>query len=136
MATRGMYSFYDNVERYENEKPSASVYRHWDNYLEEGGVDLKDFLVEVKKTVSDNRLDDATFLASKYVVYLAREFATDWDKNPLDFMSVRVVEPYSDYGQEYHYHVLCDSFENGLPKVLVDGHDFDGENLFELLDNL
>ena len=51
-------------------------------------------------------------------------------------MSVRVVEPYSDYGQEYHYHVLCDSFENGLPKVLVDGHDFEGENLFELLDNL
>ena len=45
MATRGLYKFYDNVETFNNKQPTAVIYRHWDNYLESGGMDLLNFLV-------------------------------------------------------------------------------------------
>ena len=55
MATRGVYHFYDSVEDLNEEKPVASIYRHWDNYLEGGGVDLKEFLETLRDTDMDSR---------------------------------------------------------------------------------
>jgi hypothetical protein len=138
MATRGLYKFYDSEERYQEKKSTATIYRHWDNYLEEGGVDLKEFLETLRDSVSDNRFTDSPYLASKFVVYLAREFAENWNDEPLDFISVGVVDnsPDLDMWQEYTYHIISEIQENGLPKVVVDFYDTEGKDLFEALDEI
>ena len=42
MATRGLYKFYEDEDRMHDNKPTAVIYRHWDNYIEGGGIDLKE----------------------------------------------------------------------------------------------
>lgn len=131
MATRGLYKFYSNTEELEADKPNACVYRHWDNYLSEGGVDLVEFIQTLKEAEFDNRIYDSTYFAAKYVVYLAREFASDWDKEPLDFLSVGIVHPEADWGAEYIYHIISETDEEGFPKIFVDSYDLDKENIWD-----
>ena len=138
MATRGLYKFYDSEEKYQEKKSTATIYRHWDNYLEAGGLDLKEFLETLRDSDFDNRFTDSSYLASKFVVYLAREFAGDWNKEPLDFLSVGVVDnrPDLDMWQDYTYHIISEIQENGLPKVFVNIYEEEAKDLFEALEEI
>ena len=117
MATRGLYKFYDSVEMLEKEKPNAVIYRHWDNYLEGGGLDLLEFLQTLRDTEMDNRFQDSPYLASKFVVDLAMKFASD-----------------TDHWEEYTYHIVSELDKSGLPKVFVDSYEYDKEDLISALE--
>ena len=136
MATRGVYHFYNDIDELNEEKPVASIYRHWDNYLEGGGVVLKEFLETLRDTDMDSRFRDAPYLSAKFVVFLAQTFAGNWNENPLDFLSVGVVKPKSDWGQDYDYHIVCETQDNGLPLVVFDDYDQEKKDLFEALEEL
>jgi len=135
MATRGLYKFYEDEDRMKDKKPTAVIYRHWDNYIEGGGIDLKEFLDFCKSGTFDGRTRDASYLASKYVVFLAQTFAGDWKENPLDFLSVGVcyTNPELDMWQEYTYHIICDG--DKVP-VFVDYDDNEKEPLEEALEKI
>jgi hypothetical protein len=121
MATRGLYKFYDNVETFNNKQATAVIYRHWDNYLEEGGMDLFEFLTTLRD--------------SKFVVYLAREFAGNWNNEPLDFISVGIMPNNVDCWEEYTYHIVSEVDNSGLPKVYVSSNEYDEEYLLTALAN-
>lgn len=104
-------------------KPVAIIYRHPDGYPEGAGVDLLAFLDRCA-TLKDPRFSDPSYLAAKYVVFLAEMFAVDYDwknggkttptKDRLDFISVGVMD--RDPGDiEYRYVVECSNA--GRPKV-------------------
>lgn len=120
MSTRSTTHFvYDDVN-----EPMAIVYRHTDGYPEGAGKDLMAFLAECK-ALPDSRLSDPSYLAAKYVVFLADMFNVAYDKtgketrrpSKLDFLSVGVVM--EDPGDiEYRYTVQCGQIgANGLPVV-------------------
>jgi hypothetical protein len=92
----------------------AIIYRHCDGYPDgEHGVpaDLERFFKEVESQTRDTRFSDPSYLAAKFVVWQAGEFARD-DSRPLDFLSVGVVM--QDPGDiEYRYHVTCGTDWNG-----------------------
>lgn len=69
MSTRSMTDFVhgDTVR--------ARIYRHSDGYPEGAGVDIYRFFGDVEAQTADRRFDDASYLAAKYVVWLAREFS-------------------------------------------------------------
>jgi len=108
--------------------PEAIIYRHADGYPSGAGADLLRFFDEVSE-LDDTRFSDASYLAAKYVVFLAREFSVDydWSATPakitpkasrLDFLSVGVVR--TDPGDiEYRYVVDCRETINGRPKTTV-----------------
>ena len=98
---------------YQNEtKPEAIIYRHSNGYPSGAGVDLLRFLDEVNK-LSDKRFNDPSYLAAKYVVFLADMFNTS-NESRLDFLSVGVVA--QDPGDiEYRYVVNCSN--GGRPVV-------------------
>ena len=135
MATRGLYKFYDNVETFNNKQAKSVIYRHWDNYLSEGGMDLLEFLTTLRDSNFDNRFTDSSYLASKFVVYLAREFADDWNNQPLDFISVGIMPNNVDCWEEYTYHIVSEVDNSGLPKVYVDSYEYDEEYLLTALAN-
>ena len=93
-----------------DDTPQAIIYRHTDGYPEKAGVDLQAFLKECKK-LPDSRLNDPSYLAARYVVYLARDALSP------NFISVGVcLEDPSDI--EYRYTVDCSSIgKDGLPDV-------------------
>ena len=106
---------------------NSIVYRHSDGYPKGAGLDLFRFLARCKK-LKDSRLTDTSYLAAKYVVFLAEMFAVDYSKSTapgiyapnkdrLDFLSVGVMS--SDPGDiEYRYVVDCSVIgKRGLPKV-------------------
>lgn len=143
MSTRAIVNFYDSAgeSATRDEKGRfapkkylrAKVYRHCDGYPEGLGKDLKKFLALLKKTVKDNRFNDASYLAAKWVVHDSERFAVEyhWDReeneplttpkeNRLDFLSVGIMM--EDPGDiEYIYDVVCVSgFSNKnaeLPKI-------------------
>ena len=133
MATRGLYKFYSTSEQLENGKPNATICRHWDNYISEGGADLGEFLTTLKDSGFDNRFTDSSYLASKFVVYLAREFADNWNEEPLDFLSVGIVDNDADCWEEYTYHIVSE-LEDNLPKVFVDSYNHDKADLWKALE--
>lgn len=92
----------------------AIVYRHSDGYPEGLGADLNRFFDEVRAQTQDTRFTDPEYLAAKFVVWQAGQYAYDPDK-PLDFLSVGVVirDPRDI---EYRYVVFCDG---GTPIVKV-----------------
>lgn len=122
MSTRSTTHFVDTAL---DEAPTAIVYRHSDGYPEGAGSDILRFIEEVRQ-LPDSRLGDPSYLAAKYVVFLAREFSVDydWSTTPptetpkasrLDFLSVGIVR--NDPGDiAYRYTVACD----GSGAVLVD----------------
>ena len=106
--------------------PVAIIYRHTDGYPEGAGVDLRKFLAECAK-LKDSRLNDPSYLAGKYVVFLADMFNWKYNfsnseitksrpKSRLEFVSVGVVaEDPCDI--EFRYTVNCENFEDGLPHI-------------------
>lgn len=104
----------------------AIIYRHSDGYPEGAGRDLLDFLNEVGK-LKDTRFDDPSYLAARYVVYLAKSFAGE---NPLDFRSIGVVD--KDPGDiQYRYVVNCGIMnEAGQPTVTA--YEVSGKRLTEV----
>lgn len=98
----------------------AIVYRHSDGYPDGLGADLSRFIAEVRG-LGDSRLNDASYLAAKWVVFDALEHQAMWqsiyanepDKMPthyqgrLAFLGVGIVT--EDPGDiEYRYFVDCD----------------------------
>lgn len=123
MSTRSTTHF-----RY-GDKTVAIIYRHSDGMPSGAGVDLRKFLNRCK-ALPDPRLDDPSYLAAKYVVFLAEMFAVDYgfdeDRTEykatpkaerLDFLSVGVMS--QDPGDiEYRYVVNCNKINNrGLPDL-------------------
>ena len=104
----------------------AIVYRHYDGSPESAGVELLEFFHELKNTIDDNRLDDASYLAAKMVVWLANTYNTHYSNKTgktekaasiYDFLGVGVVMEDPD-DIEYRYEVDCDKIgKNGLPEV-------------------
>lgn len=110
------------------EETEAIIYRHSDGYPEVAGRDLLRFFDEVRKQTRDTRFSDPTYLAAKYVVFLAGEmsqYQTYHDGEyhpdevkPLNFLSVGVMR--EDPGDiEYRYIVDCARMINGRPYVEV-----------------
>lgn len=97
----------------------AIIYRHSDGYPE-GGVlpDLDEFFtaVEAQTKDKDTRFDDAAYLAAKFVVWQAAQYAYHFAgpnfarvaSEPLDFLGVAPVM--ADPGDiKFRYHVQCNS---------------------------
>lgn len=108
MSTRATIHFH-----YEGDtKPTAIIYRHGDGYPDGLGKDLDQFVKELKENVEDNRLNDAAYLAAKWVVWDARQMANighslDKEKHYLNFLSVGIVAK-DPCDIEYRYKVVCD----------------------------
>ncbi len=106
-------------------KPTAQIYRHWDGYPEETGCDLLAFIQECK-TLESPRLNDPSYLAAKYVVWLAGQFRKEYDrardtfeepagKNPLEFLSLGIIQGKPEnWGADYFYVVPCDGKGDGI----------------------
>jgi len=101
------------------ESREAIIYRHVSGEPEYTGRDLIAFIDRVR-SLPDPRLSDASYLAAKYVVYLAelsrlqrRELDRAFGRpssgtdDPLDFLSVGVVQD-DPPDIEYLYEVVCD----------------------------
>lgn len=121
-----------------NGNVQAIIYRHGDGYPEGAGRDINTFLKACKR-LNDPRLDDAPFLAAKYVVYLADMFNHGFEfqgtgesrklvkvqyESRLEFTSVGIVDAtFDDYA--YRYTVNCEKLDaKGLPEVTC----YDSEN--------
>lgn len=132
-------------------KTEAIIYRHSDGYPEAPGhgAGLIQFFADVKAQAQDTRFGDPSYLAAKLVVWLARQFATDYgyvdgkwttanhaDTRPMDFISVGVVS--KDPGDiEYRYVVDCSTLVDGRPTVHVfTGYGNDWKDMGELADVL
>ncbi len=121
MSTRATVHFKDS----KTAKPTAIIYRHSDGYPEGLGKDLEAFIEELRKNVPDNRLNDPSYLAAKWVVWdvlqgqkHAAEFADRMKghptfgsaakpQHPLDFLSIGIMD--SDPSDiEHRYIVICD----------------------------
>lgn len=106
MSTRSATLFVRNGEKF------AAVYRHSDGMPEVAGVDIRRFLRDVAAHTDDTRYTDPTYLAAKYVVWLANKSARRYHpadaKNALDFLSVGVIDPHHLPGDiDYLYTLDC-----------------------------
>lgn len=111
MSTRSTTHFVYEGE----EKPTAIIYRHSDGYPEGAGRDILKFLDECEK-FEDSRFGDPSYLAARYVVFLASKFANkgyDADFNPipadpwsLEFTGVGVCGA-DPCDIEFRYVVIC-----------------------------
>jgi hypothetical protein len=96
----------------------AIVYRHSDGYPDCMLPALAQFFEAVEQQTKDTRFTDPSYLAAKFVVWLAGEFA--YGHHALDFLSVGVVTEDPD-DIKYRYVVHCDQKdEDGRPVVTVD----------------
>jgi len=113
-------------------KPEAIVYRHSDGYPEVMLTDLQRFFETVEEETNDSRYSDPPYIAARWVVWLAREFSTPYERGEggkygynressrvgsLDFLSVGVVS--QDPGDiEHSYWLDCSSLGgDGRPTV-------------------
>lgn len=131
MSTRSTTHFIDGNEK----KPTAIIYRHSDGYPEGAGVDIYRFFDECAK-LRDSRLTDSSYLAAKYVVFLADMFNRDWSnynettgeyvkkESKFDFISVGVVSR-DPFDIEYRYVIDCSRLVDGKPVVKCYHVDFD-----------
>jgi hypothetical protein len=92
-------------------KTEAIVYRHFDgDSLDD---DLEEFFKEVQEQTDDTRFDDPTYLAARYVVWQAQQYAKHSPGKPLAFTGVGVYQrDPSDIA--YRWLVSCDG---GVPRV-------------------
>jgi hypothetical protein len=122
MSTRSTTHFVDG-----SSKPIAIVYRHSDGYPEGAGRDINSFISQCAK-LKDSRLNDPSYLAAKYVVFLADMFNNTFAMNTsgeygytrnvskLDFLSVGIMD--SDPTDiEYRYVIDCGNLVKGKPIV-------------------
>lgn len=125
MSTHATFRFVD-----EQGNTYATIYRHSDGYLECGGRDIFRFFDAVREQTGDTRFSDPSYLAAKYVVFLADNFACkyEWDENgemrqtktqPLDFASVGLLGDGVDCGEEFRYTIHCTNSwdDTGDPRV-------------------
>ena len=117
MSTRSTTHFIDSRWIDQNTgKPfvDAIVYRHTDGYPEAAGRDLFEFLLR-SKSLPDSRLTDPSYLAARFVVFLAQKYADLGD--PINFISVGItMQDPNDIA--YRYTVDCgDHTPEGLPTV-------------------
>ena len=122
----------------DGQAPTAIIYRHGDGYPDVAGVDILRFLDECAKLKAP-RFRDPSYLAAKYVVFLADMFNYDWDENlnqikpksRLEFISVGVTQ--QDPGDiEYRYVIDCENLTpEGRPtvKCFEVSNTFDGDKL-------
>jgi hypothetical protein len=101
-------------------RTEAIVYRHWDGYPEVAGADVLRFFEQVRAQTQDTRFDDPSYLAARYVVFLAdifRDAGAFSSGKMLDFISVGIVQ--DDPGDiEYRYIVNCsERDDDGNPIV-------------------
>lgn len=120
MSTRSTAHFYWG----DSDKPTAIIYRHSDGYPEGAGVDIHKFLDQCGK-LADPRFNDPSYLAARYVVFLADKFNYTYKpgdfstqlqalrrgkyvrpKSKMDFISVGVMEQDPD-DIEYRYTIRC-----------------------------
>ena len=124
MSTRSLHNFYNDIESFEEGKPVATIYRHWDGYPSGAGVDILNF-IEACKELPDSRSHDASYYSAKYVVFLSVLFGSSehYSDNPLDFLSVGIQQPEKLESSwcEYQY----DFIVSGNPTVYVTGYDLD-----------
>lgn len=112
MGTRCSIRFYDAPQT----KPTATVYRHWDGDPETMARDLSDFFSEVEKQCDgDNRFDDASYLAAKFIVWQAGKYVRD-PGNPLHFLGVGVLGAEEPTDLSHAYGVRCD-MRTARPRV-------------------
>ncbi len=79
-----------NIHFTYNGEVSANIYQHPDGYPDgEHGVPakLQKFFEELEAQTADTRYSDPEYLAAKFLVWKAREYARDPEK-PLEFLSV------------------------------------------------
>ena len=123
-----------------SQNPKAIVYRHFDGNPSGLGEDLRKFFAEVITQTKDTRFTDPSYLAAKFVVWQAGEYAEEDYKNgqwvkrdpprPLDFRSVGVVLEDPD-DIEFRYHVLASESNGVPPMVLVEQPE--GDDAWKLL---
>jgi hypothetical protein len=105
----------------------AKVYRHCDGYPDGVLPDLQTFFTAVEGDTKDTRFGDPSYLAAKYVVWQAEQYANTYDfrTNPpskkakprLDFLSVGIVLT-NPFDIEYEYDVQCARLDSkGRPTV-------------------
>jgi hypothetical protein len=100
----------------------ANVYRHTDGYPDgESGVmaDLARFLDDVEAQTTDTRFADPSYLAAKFVVWQAAQWASDG--KPLEFLGLGVCTGDAGDGA-YVYTVECgqsSGYPSPRPKVTV-----------------
>ena len=100
----------------------AIVYRHGDGYPDGLGNDLTAFLDDLEANVQDNRFDDPSYLAAKWIVWDAEKFVEMRKKHGLgkghrcDFLSIGIVMDDPE-DIEYRYLVGCNG---GRPKITVE----------------
>ena len=101
------------------EEIRSNIYRHSDGYPDgEHGVPacLQRFFEELEAQTADRRYSDPEYLAAKFLVWQAGQYASDLEK-PLEFLSVSpCIEDHGDI--EYVYTVDCDNLDQaGRPTV-------------------
>ena len=108
MSTRATVHF-----EYATGEDEAIIYCQWDGYPEDLGEDLQSFFAAVQAQTIDTRFYDASYLAAKFVVWKAGQYAKNKAK-PLDFLSLGIVKEDPD-DIEYRYLVKCNG--NEVPEV-------------------
>lgn len=99
---------------------AANVYRHSNGYPDGVLPDLERFFADVEAQTSDTRFNDASYLAAKFVVWQAAEYA-NWrtskpgEVKPLNFLSVGVVM--RDAGDGEYVYEVTESRDGGRPTV-------------------
>jgi hypothetical protein len=105
---------------------AAKIYRHSDGYPDGVLPDIQEFFAAVEKDTKDTRFANPTYLAAKFVVWQADQFARSWDLKSgefvqhgrkLDFLSLGVcMEDPGDI--EFTYFVDCKGRDpKGRPTV-------------------
>lgn len=116
MSTRAAIHFEDS-----RGKAHAIVYRHSDGYPEGLGKDIDEFVTEVRSYVIDNRFNDPSYLAAKWVVWDCKRYVEGLSKmglrsgHYLDFLGCGILLD-DPFDIAYRYHVVCD----GKPTVRWD----------------
>ena len=111
MSTRACVHFCDA-----DKSTAAIIYRHSDGYPDGLGEDLISFFKEVKDNVKDTRFDDPYYLAAKFVVWQAKQYASE-DKHYLDFLSIGIMlQDACDIN--YRYRVICSNKD--MPEIIIE----------------
>ena len=130
MSTRCNVRFMDD-----SKTPEANIYIHSDGYPDgEHGIvnKFRMFLQCLVDNVRDKRFNDPSYLAAKFVVFMAHEFAGD--NHFLEFLSVGVVNENAGDG-EYVYNVYPPNTKNAgnteMPGLAW--FDYDGKLLSSVM---
>lgn len=106
------------------DQSEAIVYRHWDGYPESAGVDIQEFIKQCA-ILRDNRFNDPTYLAGRYIVFLADKFR-EKGAALCDFRSVGPVLADPD-DISYRYKIDCSAHEEDGAPVITCTYIGDGE---------